>query len=75
MNTFILETNTLPLPIREKFRTPKVSMQDREDGSVVLLPLYDARELRGMAKGSTFTSEKLFEYRRAEKAIEEANEK
>ena len=68
---FILETNALPMPIREKFRTAKVSIQDRKDGSVVLLPLRDVSEFRGMAKGSSFTSEKLFENRQEEKAFED----
>lgn len=71
MNTVVVETNTLPLPIREKFHTSKVSMKDNDDGSVILLPLRDISELRGIAKGSTFTSEKLFENRREEKNIED----
>ena len=63
MNSFTFETNALPLPIREKFNTSKVSIQDCEDGSILLLPLFDVLELRGIAKGSSFTSERLFEYR------------
>jgi len=58
------------MPIREKFRTAKVTIQDRNDGSIVLLPLRDVSEFRGMAKGSAFTTEKLFEDRRAKKAFE-----
>ena len=68
---FILETNTLPMPIREKFRTAKVSIQDRDDGSVVLLPVREVSEYKGMMKGSAFTTEKLLEYRKEEKAIED----
>ena len=70
MNRIILDTKTLPSPIRERFRTPKVSMQN-SGGGVILLPLSDISELRGMAKGSTFTSETLIEYRREEKTIED----
>ena len=68
---FILETNALPMPIREKFRTAKVTIQDRDDGSVVLLPLRDVSEYKGMMKGSGFTTEKLLEFRREEKALED----
>ena len=73
MNTVILETDTLPSPIKEKFHTTRVSIQDRDDGGVVLLPLRGINELRGIAKGSKFTTEKLFEYRREEKAAEDAD--
>ena len=70
MSQVILDTETLPSPIRERFRTLKVSMQIR-DGGVILLPLNDISGLRGIAKGSKFTSEKLIEYRNEEKALED----
>ena len=70
MNTFILETTSLPLPIREKFRTSKVTIHEQSDGRILLLPLNDISNLRGIAKGSSFTSEKLFEYRREENELE-----
>ena len=73
MNAVILETDMLPSPIKEKFHTPKVSIQERDDGGVILLPLRGINELRGIAKGSEFTTEKLLEYRREEKAAEDAN--
>ena len=73
MNAVILDTDTLPSPIKEKFHTPRVSIQDRDDGGVVLLPLREISELRGIAKGSKFTTEKLLEYRREEKAAEDAD--
>jgi hypothetical protein len=64
-----LDTDTLPSPIKEKFHTPKVSIQDR-DGGVILLPFREINELRGIAKDSKFTTEKLREYRREEKTAE-----
>jgi len=70
MSEVVLDTSTLPAPIREKFCTPRVSVQSR-DGGVIILPLNDISKLRGIAKGSKFTTEKLFEYRREEKALEE----
>ena len=73
MNSVILDTDTLPSPIKEKFHTPRVSIHDRDGGGVILLPLREINELRGIAKGSKFTTEKLFEYRREEKAAEEMN--
>ena len=69
MNSIILDTDTLPSPIKEKFHTPRVSIQERDDGGVILLPLREINELRGIAKGSKFTTEKLFEYRREEKLL------
>ena len=71
MNALILETNLLPSPIKEKFLTPKVFMQEREGGGVILTPLCDLSELKGIARGSAFTTEKVREYRNADKAIED----
>jgi hypothetical protein len=48
-----------------------VSMEEQDNGSVLLSPLHDICELKGMAKGSSFTSEKLFEYRRLERVQED----
>ncbi|MCL2337860.1 MAG: hypothetical protein FWC60_10610 [Firmicutes bacterium] len=62
MNEITLDTNLLPSPIREKFRTAKVSIQEH-DGGVILKPLCEVSGLRGIAKGSTFTTEKLIKYR------------
>jgi hypothetical protein len=70
MSTVILNTDTLPSPIKEKFHTLKVTIQDHGDGSVILSPLREIKELRGIGKGSKFTTEKLFEYRREEKTAE-----
>ena len=71
MDTLVLDTNSLPLLIREKFHTSKVAIQELDDGKIILLPLNGIGNFRGIAKGSTFTSEKLFEYRRMEKELED----
>ena len=70
MSEAILNTNTLPPQIREKFCTPRVSIQ-YTDGGVIILPLNEISTLRGIAKDSKFTTDKLFEYRREEKAFED----
>ena len=70
MSEFILNTNILPVPIREKFRTPRVSVRNYDNG-VIILPLNEIGEFRGIAKGSKFTTEKLLEYRQKEKAFED----
>ena len=70
MNTLVLDTNALLLFIKEKFQTSKVTIKELDDGGIILLPSNDITNFRGIAKGSTFTSEKLFEYRREEKKLE-----
>ena len=69
MIDIVLDTNTLPPPIRERFCTPKVSVKEYSD-CVMIKPLEISR-FRGIAKGSKFTTEKLFEYRNEEKVFED----
>ena len=71
MNTLVLETKMLPSPIKEKFRTVKVSVKESKGGGVILMPLRDVSKYKGMMKGSAFTTEKLSEYRKEEKALED----
>jgi hypothetical protein len=47
-----------------------VTIQERDDGGIILLPVNHMKNFRGMAKGSAFTSEKLSEYHREEKEFE-----
>ena len=70
MSEVVLNTNTLPELIRERFNTPKVSVHNC-DGGVVILPLNEISELRGIAKGSKFTTEILLEYHQEENAFED----
>ena len=70
MSGVVLNTNTLPLPIRERIHAAKVTLQEH-DGGVILMPFHELSGLRGIAKGSQFTTEKLFEERREEKICED----
>ncbi|MCL2323080.1 MAG: hypothetical protein FWC47_13385 [Oscillospiraceae bacterium] len=70
MGEVILNTDILPTPIRERFQTTKVSIRNYDNG-VIILPLNDISKLRGIAKGSKFTTEKLLEYRQEEKEFED----
>ena len=69
MNAVVLNTDTLPLPIRERFSAPKVSMQER-DGGVILLPLRESSSLRGIASQSNLTTEKLRAYKLEDKELD-----
>ena len=70
MDTIVLNTDILPLPIREKIKTPKASMQER-DGGVILLPLREGSGLRGRASKSKLSTEKLRAYKQADKELEQ----
>ena len=69
MNSIVLNTDTLPLPIQEKLRAPRVSMQER-DGGVILLPLREGSGLRGIASQSNLTTDKLRAYKREDKELD-----
>ena len=52
MESLVLNIDTLPPLIREKFNTPKVSVQEL-DGRIVLIPSYEKKPLswdRGQIK-------------------------
>ena len=66
MESIIMNTDTLPLLIRERLRAPKVTIQER-DGGVMLLPLQEGSGLRGIAANSNLTTEKLREYKSEDK--------
>ena len=66
----ILSTNILPSPIRERFNTKKIVVRNHEDG-VIITPISDISTHRGIAKGSSFTTETLRTYRNSEQAIED----
>jgi hypothetical protein len=69
MKAIVLNTNTLPPPIREKLRSEKVSMQER-DGGIILLPLREGSGLRGIAAQSKLTTEKLRAYKSEDKELD-----
>jgi len=69
MEAIILNTETLPPLIREKLRSPKASMQER-DGGVILFPLREESGLRGFASRSRLTTEKLRAYKNEDKELD-----
>ena len=66
----ILSTNILPSPIRERFNTQKITVRNHKDG-VIIMPIKDISSHRGIAKGSSFTTETLRAYRDSEQALED----
>ena len=70
MSEAILNTNTLPSPIRERFDTQKITIRNYE-GGVILMPLKDITAHRGIAKSSSFTTDILLASRKDERAIED----
>ena len=69
MKAIVLDTDTLPLPIRERLRSSKASVQER-DGGVILLPLREDSGLRGIAAQSKLTTEKLRAYKNEDKGLD-----
>ena len=70
MGEAVLNTDTLPSPIREKFTTQKIIIRNYENG-VILMPLNEITALRGIAKGSSFTTSTLLASRKEEMVLEE----
>ena len=71
MGEAVLNTDTLPSPIREKFTTQKIIIRNYENG-VILMPLNEITALRGIAKGSSFTTSTLLASRKEEMVLEES---
>ena len=70
METLIVNVELLPPPIRKKFSTPKISVQEHADG-VILMPVKEkSAELWGMLSDGKFTSEKFLEQKRRDKELE-----
>ena len=70
MSEMVLNTNTLPSPIRERFDTQKIAAKSYGSG-VILMPFKDIIAYRGVAKGSGFTSESLLDNRKNERMQED----
>jgi hypothetical protein len=69
MEAVILNTQSLPSPIRERIRAPKVSVTE-QNGCVVLFPVSEGSGLRGIAAQSKLTSEKMREMKNEDKRFE-----
>jgi len=65
----VLNKNILQETLFRLIPTEKVRLQE-SDGIIRITPVREINTLRGIAKGSRFTTEKLFEYRREEKMLE-----
>ena len=71
MDALILNVETLPLSIRRKFSTQKVSVKEHSEG-VLIMPLQEKRtELWGLLADGRLTSEKFLEQKRNDKELEE----
>jgi hypothetical protein len=68
MTEMVLNKNTLQETLLRLIPTEKVRLQE-SDGIIRITPVREINTLRGIAKGSRFTTEKLFEYRRGEKRV------
>ena len=64
-----MNVETLPIPIREKFHSPKVSVQERE-GGIFLFPVKEGSGLRGIAANSNLSVEKFREYKNEDKELD-----
>jgi len=71
MGEAVLNTNTLPALIRERFNTQKITVRNYENG-VILMPLKDITAYRGIAKGSSFTTSTLLMSRKDEQVLEDS---
>jgi hypothetical protein len=63
MSEIILNTNILPSPIREQFNTHQIIFQSHKKG-VILMPFKNIITQRGIAKGSSFTTDELIKNRK-----------
>lgn len=66
MEAFVINVESLPMPIREKLHTKKVSVQEH-DGGIILLPIQETSGLLGIAKNDKLTLEKFFAYKKEDR--------
>jgi hypothetical protein len=70
MTEMILNKSTLQETLLHMIPTERVKL--REDGGVIsLTPVRDTSKMRGVARGSRFNTEALFESRRTDKSFGE----
>jgi len=70
MTNTVLETQLLPDILFRLIRTEKVLMQESNNGVISLTPVRKGSGLRGIAKTSKLTTEKLLAFRLEEKERE-----
>lgn len=69
MEALVLNVESLPLPIREKLNTRKVSVQER-DGAVILLPVQEGSGLLGIAANDNLTVDIFNTYKKEDKELD-----
>ena len=69
MEAFVLNTESLPLPIRENLRTAKVTVQEH-NGGIFLLPVKEGSGLFGIAEKDSLTVEKFRTYKKEDKGMD-----
>ncbi|MDR1013970.1 MAG: hypothetical protein LBL86_03210 [Coriobacteriales bacterium] len=70
MTEMVLSKSTLQETLLHLIPTERVKL--REDGGVIsLTPVRETSKMRGVARGSSFTTESLFESRRADRSFGE----
>jgi hypothetical protein len=72
MQQIIVNTDTLQLPreLQTKIGTEQVLIRETSEG-LLLIPFHkQTAKIRGMLKGSGFSTERFFEQKRADKEIE-----
>ena len=73
MRQIIIDTNALKLPqeFAEKIETEKVMIKQVNDGILITPFCSHPRRLRGMLKGSGFSTEKFFLQKQSDKELEQ----
>jgi len=71
MTNAILSTKSLSETLLRLIQTEKVHIQEADNGIIHITPVREGSGLRGITKGSKFTTEKLLAYRREDKELEE----
>ena len=70
MTDTVLDTQSLPETLLKLIRTKKVRIIEKDNGVISITPLSEGSGLRGIAKQSSLTTEKLLAYNREDKELE-----
>ena len=72
MQQVIMETSALQLPreFAEKLNTDRVMIREVSEGLLLTPMPNQSRRLRGMLKGTGFSTDRYFEQKRADKELE-----
>ena len=69
MKPIILNVDSLPLPIREKFNVKKVSAKE-DKGNIILEPIKENTSLWGILPDNRLSSEKFLKQKRKDEELE-----